>query len=651
MTLFTRTPLSEVDVRFRRYGSDDAWTEISVAASPPEQVAWWNERYDSLEYDIEWATVPICINIPRDEAFAYEIDGTATDIFGQPVNANSVGIVPLDDPTMRPPTTGEVIGLSSVATVTARSLPDGMVQFRSRAVNGPGDDLQCGGAPVIETGVAIGSSIVLPPGVYDPAYTKRHTVRLAIPPGGQLVVCAQIFPTDNPLRPLATDRLLLSAPTQERPRIVLQGIRRFGDATIAPGLTVEAGFRTADAPDPCERWYQNSTPLEPGRSHSIEHTLWECATAPLPVDAGGRVDVPVRLTRPVPTGSGTERRIEEVAIPIRLQPCHDPTGCGRPREWYEIPIPSADSRLCGGMFGSGGCGDPASADGIAVIRVDYPVVAAATVDEGAPARGVVTLLDQVDSAAVSGSPRVRIDDITFLRGPDDDVFHRTASVEFIADRPVQVEVTALGDGPETCVPSAPVATDGFADRFTVEFAGLCAGAAYTHVIHAVDEAGNTYDLDRGYWYAIPPVSAPMTARVDFLGGAGVPNYGFVYRFGVSIDGQSPTAYWWDWTGRQGSAEGCVGLAGTTARSRGTVPPIMFWPDELDVEIRVTVTTTGDGDCSGRPATGLGDIVVRGSFSREELLAGVPLVLETEAGATLPMRLTLEPAGEWRQRAG
>jgi len=492
---------------------------------------------------------------------------------------------------------------------------------------------------------------VLPPGVYDPAYTKIHSVRLPIPPGGQLVVCAQIFPTDNPLRPLATDRLLFSAPTQERPRIVLQGIRRFGEATIDRGLTIQAGFSSVDGPDPCDRWYQNPSPLEPGRSHSVEHTLWECTSAPLPADGAGRVDVPVRLTRWVPMGGTNERRVEEVVVPIRLQPCLDPSGCGRPREWYEIPIPWAGSRLCGSGFGSGGCSDPAPTDGMAVIRVDYPVVAAAAGDGAAPSRGVVTLLDQIDDSAVAGTPRVQVADFTFVRSPADNVFHRTGQLELVADRPLQFEVTAHEGSPGTCVPSTTATSDGFVDRAVFEFPGLCAGAAYFLEIHAVDEAGNAYDLERSYWYSIPPVAAPMTARVDFLGGPDVPTYGFVYRFGVSIDGQNPTAYWWDWTGSRGTADGCMALAGTSARSRGSVAPIMFDPDQLDVHVRVTVTTTGERDCSGSGATGLGEIVVNGSFTEAELLAGGPLVLETEPGATLPMRLTLTPTGDWRPRAG
>lgn len=642
MTLFTRTPLSEMTARVRPYGTDGAWVDVPMPASSPEQIAWWNERYDTLEYDIEWATMPICFNMPRNPSIAYSIDGSGTDTFGQPVDANDGGVVGLDDPQQRPPTTATVTGLSSVATVTTRSVPGGMVQFRSRVVTGPDDDLQCGRAEPVDATIATATSPVNPVGVYDPDYNKAHIVRIPIPPGAQLVVCAEVFPTTNPLRPTATDRLLLAAPTQERPRIVLQGIRRLGDATLER-VTISAGFdATGGDYDRCiSSGYNNPDPLAAHRSYSIEQTLWECADAALPVDAAGAVDVPVQVTKIV----GGEWMTEEAAIPIRLQSCLDPAGCGRPREWYEIPIPSGSRTLCGTGFGE--CDPDADLDGIAVIRVDYPVVAAAEVDPARPSWGAVTLLDQVDATPASGTPRVQVTDVQILPAAVDTLL-RTARLDIVADRPVHITVSVPEELDAACSTPAPIEPEGFASEFSLEMSGLCAGSAYSVRIHAVDEAGNEFDFERGSWFSVPSIAAHLTAELEFLGGDGVPGFGYIYQLGISVEGQTPTAYWFDVDGPQGATgRSCYALAGTTARSRGYWEPTSVTPGTLDVRVRVNITTTGNADCSGRPSTGLGEITLEGSFEPDTYLDERVLVLETEPGATLPMRLTLTRDGPWR----
>jgi hypothetical protein len=645
VTLFSRTPLASAEIRYRRYGSSDEWQTLAVPPTSDDHVAWWMERFETIEYALEWGTLPICVNVPRDPAFAYELDSSGVDIFDQVVDGYS-GIIPLDDPTERPPTRGEVVGLSSQAVVTAYSVDGGMATMRSRAVTGPEDDLSCGRGEEVEVQRAA-PSVPAPVGIYDPDYRQPWVGRIPVPPGGQLVVCTDIFPTDNRLRPLATDRLLLSAPTQERPRIVLQGIRRLGDATIQPGLVIAAGFDD----DRCAGFHRTTEPIPPGRAQSVEQTIWECATTPLPVDRSGAVDVPVRVTRRVGAGASAQTREEELAIPIRLQPCFDPGGCDRPREWYEIPIPTADSRLCGSGFGSGGCGE-LEPDGIAVIRVDYPVIAGSS-DPTAPSRGTATLLDQVDATVADGF-RFSIEAVDFSPSPAGDPLDHDARLRLITDRPVRLEMSPVGwmppgeEVPPGCGDPTPVQGGELADTFVLEMTGFCAGVGYRFPFRASDEAGNVYEIDPFEAFWTPTVGAPMEVRVDLLGGPDTPNYGFIYRFGVSLDGQNPTAYWWDWTGSRGAAEGCLGLSGTTARSRGARPQVIYLrPTELTVQVRMTITTTGDTDCSGRSQTGLGELTFDGTFTREQLFSDEPLVLETGPDVPVPMRVTVTRVGDWR----
>ena len=53
-----------------------------------------------------------------------------------------------------------------------------------------------------------------------------------------------------------------------------------------------------------------------------------------------------------------------------------------------------------------------------------------------------------------------------------------------------------------------------------------------------------------------------------------------------------------------------------------------------------------GDGQGKAGQGEGEHTLEVDVSLEELAAGGPLVLETEPGATLPMRVTITMSGRW-----
>jgi hypothetical protein len=248
-----------------------------------------------------------------------------------------------------------------------------------------------------------------------------------------------------------------------------------------------------------------------------------------------------------------------------------------------------------------------------------------------------------------------VEAVDFRPSATGDAIDHDGRVRMIADRPLRIDMTPTawmppGEAvPEGCEEAlTPVSTTEFADTFDFEMSGFCAGVGYSFPFQATDEAGSVYDIDLPRSYFVPSLAAPMTVRVDFLGGPDTPNYGFMYRFGVSLDGQNPTAYWWDWTGSRGTLDGCLGLAGTTARSRGGAPQQIFLqPNDLSVQVRMNITTTGESDCSGRPATGLGEITFDGSFTREQLMANEPMVLESGPGLAVPVRVTVQRVGPWR----
>jgi hypothetical protein len=635
MTLFTRTPIAEVQLRYRPYGSDALWTDLPAVASPEAHTTWWQEQHRTRDYAIDWATLPICFTTPRDATIAYEIEAAGTDVFGQAVRSNGVGIVSPETRVVRPPTTAQITGLQSLATVKAYADEDGVVRFRSRTVPEDEADPACtGAAPIDEDEVSVvPGSLPVPATIYDPAFTRMHVARVPIPPGGRVVVCADVYPDDNPLTPLATDRLLLVAPTQQRPRLVLQGIRRVGSATLPSGVVLQAGsVGDTGSLDPCGLWY-TIPEMPPGEPLTVEQTVYECVDVPLPLDATGRGEIPVTVFRRVGSGASSELREETVLIPIALDDCRA-SSCERPREWYELPIPAEGGRLCGTGFGSDGCGEDADIDGIAVLRLEYPVV-----EQGTERTGEVLLLDQVDRTTTSGRTGISTVDVSFEYSGDD--LHPLTRVRFFANRPVQVRLTTIPFDDDGCSVSQSLDSPGAQTEFEFTFTTLCAGGAFRFEGTLTEPDGTVHVPTLGYGYAAAPLVNNPRVQLDLLGGPGLPELGYIYDFDITLDGQTPTPYWFDWTTtRRGSREACMGLAGSTARTREYAPNVILHGAELDVVVRMNITTTGNGDCSGRSSSGLGVIEMTGSFTWEQLQSGVPLVLETAADAPLRMRLTM-----------
>lgn len=638
MTLFTWTPIAEASLRYRPYGSTEAWTELGTVRSSDDDTAWWEEQFETRPFEIDWATLPICFVAPQHESMAYEVEATGTDVFGQSVRSNTVGIVSPATLDRRPPMTARIIGRSSVGVVDAWSVESGRVQFSTRAVDASEADPACERATRVPSDqvIVVPNDRVIPVGVYDPAYNRKHQLYVPIPPGGRVVVCAEVFPDDNPLTPVATDRLLLVAPTQQRPRIVLQGIRRLGSQTLPEGVIIQAGAIDSEGlADPCGRFYR--TPEVPaGTTLSVEQTLYECALHPLPVDSSGRGHIPIRVTRM----AGSRAITEEVVVPISLDDCST-SACDRPREWYELPIPSADGKLCGSGFGDPSCDGP-DPDGIAVLRVEYPVIASDTDRYGA-----AHLLDQIDGTTAEGNLRTAGWESTIEPSGDD--LRPFVRVRFFADRPVQVQLRSSSVDDDGCSQVEEVASEDHATAFELVFAAQCAGSAFVVDGTATEPDGTVHDIRGTRGFVVPPVKNVARVQVDLLGGDDVPELGYIYRFGVELDGQSPTAYWWDWTPRRrGTADACMALNGTTARSRGYPPEIYLFGAELDVTVKIHVTTTGSDDCSGDGRTGLGEIEMSGSFTFEQLQSGEPLVLESSPDSPLQMRLTLTTERDrWR----
>jgi hypothetical protein len=140
------------------------------------------------------------------------------------------------------------------------------------------------------------------------------------------------------------------------------------------------------------------------------------------------------------------------------------------------------------------------------------------------------------------------------------------------------------------------------------------------------------------------VGLGVHTEVELLGGAGAPARGYLYEFGVYLDGQLGTLRFWDyaaggsWTGRD-----CVDLDDTVITSSDDTI-IELDGASLEVLVRVNITTAGDFTCD--EPTSFGPLELRGSFTMAQLASAAPLVLSTPAGSPLDVRVTLS-ADEWR----
>ena len=635
VTVWSVTPLTTFTIEWRPYGTTRAWQQRVVEpATAPAVVDAWTDRLAGEPYDrAAWGMIPHCLLITRDPDRNVSGRVTATDIYGRVIEGNGEFLLPDATPDQRPPTTARIVGVQPMATVTGWTVSGGSVQFRVKAVT-DATDSACDGDIVPDEQVHEGTGLATPVGAWRPEYDRWWTTNVLLPPGGMVVVCATVYDSDNTLRPAGTDTLLLHAPTAQRPRIVLEGIR------LNSGVTIESarlGIQLAlpDDPSPwddlCARpWSNTGFGLTSGGSVTSQ-VLWECDAAPLPVDGEGFVKVPVQVVRVLPTGTTHETRREWIGVPITVDTCTDVCP-PRPSEWFEVPIPSTG-------------GGP---DGVAIVRLDYALA------EG-PARTStesVTMIDSTDrplAEPTDGEPGVRLGETT--TSEQDGMIE--ASVRVLADRPITLTsarfIDAIGGSPECREHIATIDPTTAATEFDI--AGIvCFGMVYRVDLQYTDAAGVAYTRQLFGLYTPDVLSGSVDTSVEFHGASNGATLGWIYQFEVTLDGQDSSAYGmylWE-TPVSGSRPSCMAMDGTTANSR-TDPRIQVSGGALDVHVRINITTTGETDCSGRASSGLGVIELNGSFPIADLLNGEPVVLTT--GPDSPLQMTVTVSGRWFARSG
>lgn len=652
ITVYSATPLESLVVEWRPYGSTQVPQSLAVEpATLPAQRSTWIGRLEAEPYTRDsFGMVPRCFVIDRDPNQAYEVRLTAVDMYDREVTANRDFSLSDANPSGRPPTSARVIGVQPIAQVEAWTTARGSVKFSTRVITDLTDpsDRRCG--TEVDAGEVhrVDGARPIPTGIYDPIYSRQVVTTVELPPGGLVLLCATIYDSNNILRPLGTDTLILRGRTQQRPVITLEGLRLNDGITVPEsGLSATIQFPgeryTVD--DGCSTRWQNRTSIR--GAVTIGEPLWECSEVALPVDSAGYVEVPVRLTRQM-SGSA-EDSIQSWGIQVQVDRC-DPSCPYRPAEWYEIPIPSGSVVMCGRSFWESDDGCPQPTDGVAIVKVEYPII------EGADGRGTSTLIASSDRPVTdptAGEPTVYMDDRTEPIGTD--WLNLTSTLSLVSDRTITVTnihlEDGMGDAGVGCsIRDVPVALPA-ATEFEIAVS-VCAGTVMRATARVTDAAGVDYDKHLGFIYAQRAMTPALHTTVEFLGGDSVPNFGWMYDFEVSLDGQSPSGYgWYNWSGPTGSRGSCMALNGTTAQTRGGEPTIHVSGGSLEVAVRFIITTGGATDCSTSGRDGLGVIEFSGSYTMEQVQSGEPMVLETPPDARIQMRITLTPTAPWRLDSG
>ena len=607
ITVFSRTPLDALTVKWRQYGTAyEPWVSVTAPSTPVAERAAWMARFEDEEYSREaFGFLTLCgILIDRDPDLAYEVVLEATDSFGRPVSSRPF-LMPGDAPTGRPPTEVLISERAAEARVTAWTHEGGLVTV---GVVPYGDPLSDGVPEVGECdlgapGTVDASDIHFrdgsrpsPSGLYDVAFTRKAETSIPLTPGAWALICVTIYETNNTLRPRATDGFVVQGPAAVLPRIELTSIAFTEPRRLVVGE--ELTIRVGTSAEACGAPWQSDRDFS--ASDSIIHT-WSCvgmATSPTEI---------ATWTLPIAISRIHEGRLLSQASAISLNYNLDP-GL---EESFLVPIPPDNPRLCGGSFGDESrCPQPG--EGWAQIIVRYDAV-------GAAGNGFVTPWGTTDGrAAIEPVLPPRLGLLAGEVTNSDDWNSIDINLSIGADRPITLETVRVVANELTVGSEAQCGTERTIDVGSspaTEFeiaANICAGVGYAVLANYTDAEGIAHESLVGGTQILVQASL-ITVWVEFNGGD-APPFGWLHRYGIGLE-----------VGRRantGDLTGPTGAAGPQCRSLDDTFGEFFFRDltvigSLEVGLTGRISTTGDTDCEGRPDTGF-DFRVEGAVTLDQL---------------------------------
>lgn len=660
LSFLTTAPLSRVELRWRPAGTAGSWSAFNVPEAALREVQeMYRYGIESGELtDGDW--VRTCATIVRDLDRPHDIMAFGSDIWGRPFITSTK---PLDDfsPEGRPPTVATIDRTGDRATVTAWTTSEGSVEFTAVLLD-EDDELTARGCD--ESTQVVGTVESSDLGrhrydMYDPRFDVGRAVSVELPAGRAVMVCAAIYDTENVLRPLAADALVVRGPRRSVPVVTLAGVRLHDGAGLDAGA-LEVGLdRSAAEPttgsDPCggdssaaTRWSNSMAIRPPGRS--VDHVLWDCIWMPAPTDADGSVTLQISLRRTTEPGRSADSQTQTVGIRLRPSECRLSLCSRRAAEYYEIPIPSPirSDRLRGCVFDCGRATEQ-GVDGVALLKVSWEA-------RGSGYTGSARLVssdDLSDGPLVGERPNIRLLRRTpYEPGAGLRFSELRSEVDLISDRPVTVlggRVARLevspGDLPE-CVADGAVEplTSGQSTEPRIAITLPCSNALYEVWMQVRDAAGVIHEM------LVPTESleyvglrgSGVTASVEFLDDTTGQPAAFIYSFRVDIGDVGPGRWTWRNTYR-GTAlrprEVCAEFGETVADGR--FDDIRHNPGSagaLSVTMTLDSTSVCGDSLSGRGS--LGVVRLSRNIPVESLRAGEPIVLTSPADSRLQVRITV-----------
>ncbi|MCE9621946.1 MAG: hypothetical protein K8R99_06350 [Actinomycetia bacterium] len=611
VTAFSSIPLTALRAEVRPHLTLRSWEVQFFPITSDAHTAHWTAEHEAGIFTTD-ALLPHCWTIDRDPDRSYDVRFVGTGIDGNEYQSEVLTL--RSDTVSRPPTLARIWPTLPGASVTAWTVPGGHVRLTTRAISDD-SDTSCAGGDEVDMSLFTTTDESPAHPVYED-WPRRIQGGVMLSYGATLL-CAHIFDASN--AEIGTDTIVLRTPTVQRPVITLEGVR------LNSGVTIDAEnmYVATFGGGLCSNTYSNSAALT-GAAATASYVLWDCG-----LEAGETESIGVSVGNLTPDPN----RSFERSIPISIDIC-DPDCPSRPAEWHEIPIPPSDGERCGEREGDFP-GECTTSAGVAILKVVYQT----TIGAPGPA-GSATLVSS--DAPTERAPVIRV--VSTDVGPTDNWGAIPALVNIESDNVVTlVDVETGTTGPDAC--AIPATFDGApSTHFTIGFT-VCAGTDTGFSVTVLDDEGFTYLIDVGEITGIPDVvSDAVHSTIEFLGGD-APRFGFVSRFGATVDATSAALWGFNWSGTAGTAPGCVSLDDAVYQSDIDPRVAIETAGQLYAEGFFHVAGAGEDDC-GDPSDApfRPDYELYGLAPLSQLQAGEPLVFTTRPGVIYQVRITV--TGEW-----
>jgi len=634
-----------------------------VGATGADQSTWEATLPDVSEDDRYRLNIPYCVVIVEPPAGTQlTVTATIVDVFGR---SRTFGFEVDTLTPRRPPTQVWPVSPNTVL-VSVPHRADQFVDLRTRLIDGAEGDCSTAGTALYSSLRVEGdvSSTYLLRNNFDPVYTKRTWVLVAVPDSSTAIVCSRVFDTRVPSfdrsRPVLSESFVVTAPDLVLPVVTVESVSVNSAVVgrVSVGLNYVGGTNCGGAGYTAAA----GAPATEDYNHACDPTTdmnWGAATAlqNLRIDAGiSRAASEWITTSAVVSTRGRRCLGGDVVAGVAA------TCPSLPTQHYRVPLGtvSVPAGMCSpGLFESS-C-EPPRRDLVAgevVVRVEWTN----TRSNGASTWSVRPSLRTGRDNTLPVFPQLDDSDVFGVTGGRYPVVSGTLT----ADRPVVWEV---GVPPEGCLVAADsgaeivstVASGVPSTTFAVRLSGLCTGLAHqlyatitdpttgaTASFGRVDRPGARgwsgghvwvpgYERPLTVVLSAAPVAAGTQAVAQMQLAIGRP--GATHR--ETTDYAFPTPLSTEprfLCYRENNL--ATGLNNSFTRDGFGIPVML--PDVVRVTVTVTMTPAAGSATNCRRTGGTTTVTFSADVSRESLSVGAGLRLSSPDGAAITVIALLRP---------